>query len=37
MNPVLQLVRDQYAADYDYPSKVEALKADIEAAAGDPA
>jgi pyruvate,water dikinase len=33
MNPVLQLVRDQYTANYDYPSKVAALKADIEAAA----
>jgi pyruvate,water dikinase len=32
MNPVIQLVRDQYASDYDYPSKVAALKADIEAA-----
>ena len=33
MNPVIQLVRDQYASDYDYPSKVAALKADIDAAA----
>lgn len=33
MNPVIQLVRDQYASDYDYPSKVAGLKADIEAAA----
>jgi len=32
MNPVVQLVRDQYSVDYDYPSKVAALKADIEAA-----
>ena len=32
MLPVIQLVRDQYASDYDYPSKVAALKADIEAA-----
>ncbi len=32
MNPVLQLVRDQVTSDYDYPSKVAALKADIEAA-----
>jgi phosphohistidine swiveling domain-containing protein len=32
MNPVVQLVRDQYASDYDYPSKVAALKADVEAA-----
>ncbi len=33
MNPVIQLVRDQYSDDYDYPSKVAALKADIDAAA----
>ena len=33
MNPVIQLVRDQYASDYDYPSKIAVLKADIEAAA----
>jgi phosphohistidine swiveling domain-containing protein len=33
MTPVVQLVRDQYASDYDYPSKVAALKADIDAAA----
>ena len=32
MHPVVQLVRDQVTADYDYPSKVAALKADIEAA-----
>lgn len=32
MRPIVQLVRDQYASDYDYPSKVAALKADIEAA-----
>lgn len=32
MNPVIQLVRDQVTADYDYPSKVASLKADIEAA-----
>ncbi len=37
MNPVIQLVRDQYTSDYDYPTKVAALKADIEAAVeGDP-
>ena len=37
MNPVIQLVRDQYTSDYDYPTKVAALKADIDAAAaGDP-
>jgi phosphohistidine swiveling domain-containing protein len=33
MAPVVQLVRDQYASDYDYPTKVAALKADIDAAA----
>ncbi len=33
MNPIIQLVRDQYASDYDYQSKVAALKADIDAAA----
>ena len=33
MNPVIQLVRDQYASDYDYPSKIASLKADIDAAA----
>jgi phosphohistidine swiveling domain-containing protein len=33
MNPVIQLVRDQHASDYDYPSKVAALKSDIDAAA----
>ncbi len=33
MTPVIQLVRDQYSSDYDYPSKVAALKADIDAAA----
>jgi pyruvate,water dikinase len=32
MNPVIQLVRDQYASDYDYAGKVAALKADIDAA-----
>jgi pyruvate,water dikinase len=32
MNPVIQLVRDQVTADYDYPSAVAKLKADIEAA-----
>ena len=35
MNPVIQLVRDQFTSDYDYPTKVAALKADIEAAAKD--
>ncbi len=33
MNPVIQLVRDQYASDYDYPSKIAVLRADIDAAA----
>ena len=33
MAPVVQLVRDQYSSDYDYPTKIAALKADIDAAA----
>jgi phosphohistidine swiveling domain-containing protein len=33
MSPVIQLVRDQYSSDYDYPRKIAALKADIDAAA----
>lgn len=33
MTPVVQLIRDQYASDYDYPSKIAALAADIDAAA----
>jgi pyruvate,water dikinase len=33
MNPVIQLVRDQVSADYDYPAAVAKLKADIDAAA----
>jgi phosphohistidine swiveling domain-containing protein len=33
MTPVIQLVRDQYSSDYDYPSKIATLKADIDAAA----
>ncbi len=33
MEPVIQLVRDQYSSDYDYESKVAALRADIDAAA----
>jgi phosphohistidine swiveling domain-containing protein len=33
MTPVVQLVRDQYSSDYDYPSTIAALKADIDAAA----
>jgi phosphohistidine swiveling domain-containing protein len=32
MHPVIQLVRDQYASDYDYPAAVAKLKADIDAA-----
>ncbi len=35
MTPVVQLVRDQYASDYDYPTKIAALAADIESAAKD--
>ncbi len=33
MNPIVQLVRDQYSSDYDYPTKIAALRADIDAAA----
>ncbi len=33
MNPIVQLVRDQYSSDYDYPTKIAALRADIAAAA----
>jgi phosphohistidine swiveling domain-containing protein len=33
MNPVVQLVRDQYSSDYDYPTKIAELRADIAAAA----
>jgi pyruvate,water dikinase len=33
MTPVVQLIRDQYASGYDYPSAVAKLKADIDAAA----
>ena len=33
MTPVIQLIRDQYSSDYDFPSKVAALRADIDAAA----
>jgi pyruvate,water dikinase len=32
MEPVLQLVRDQVVEDYDYPTKIAALRADIRAA-----
>ena len=35
MTPVIQLVRDQFASDYDYPTKIAALKADIDAAAAE--
>ncbi|MFV2063018.1 MAG: PEP-utilizing protein, partial [Chloroflexota bacterium] len=35
MNPIIQLVRDQYASDYDYPSAIAELKADIDSAAED--
>jgi len=33
MTPVIQLVRDQYASDYDYRAAIAKLKADIDAAA----
>jgi phosphohistidine swiveling domain-containing protein len=33
MTPVIQLVRDQYASNYDYPSAVEKLRKDIDGAA----
>ncbi|MCU0478119.1 MAG: PEP-utilizing enzyme [Chloroflexi bacterium] len=32
MEPVIQLVRDQFAEDYDYPGKIARLAADIQAA-----
>ncbi len=32
MDPIIQLVRDQLATDYDYPTKIAALAADIRAA-----
>ncbi len=35
MAPVIQLVRDQYSDDYDYETKVAALRADIDAAANE--
>ncbi len=35
MTPVIQLIRDQFASDYDYPSKIATLKADIDGAAVD--
>ncbi len=33
MVPVVQLVRDQFASDYDYPARIATLAADIAAAA----
>jgi phosphohistidine swiveling domain-containing protein len=33
MTPVIQLVRDQYASNYDYPGAVDKLRRDIDAAA----
>jgi phosphohistidine swiveling domain-containing protein len=33
MNPIIQLVRDQYSSDYDYPTAIAELKADIDGAA----
>jgi pyruvate,water dikinase len=33
MTPIVQLVRDQYSSDYDYPTAIAELKADIDAAA----
>ncbi|HEU0244219.1 MAG TPA: PEP-utilizing enzyme [Candidatus Limnocylindrales bacterium] len=33
MEPVIELVRNQFEADYDYPTKIEELAADIRAAA----
>ena len=33
MTPIIQLVRDQYSSDYDYPTAIAELKADIDAAA----
>jgi len=33
MVPVVQLVRDQFASDYDYPTRIATLAADIAAAA----
>jgi pyruvate,water dikinase len=35
MTPIIQLVRDQYASDYDYEKAISALRADIEAAASE--
>ncbi|HEU4571199.1 MAG TPA: hypothetical protein VFR93_00815, partial [Candidatus Limnocylindrales bacterium] len=32
MEPVLDLIRDYLASDYDYPSAIEAMRSDIEAA-----
>ncbi len=33
MIPVVQLVRDQFSSDYDYPARIATLAADIDAAA----
>jgi phosphohistidine swiveling domain-containing protein len=33
MNPIIQLVRDQYSSDYDYPTAIAELKTDIDGAA----
>ncbi len=33
MNPIIQLIRDQYSSDYDYPTAIAELQADIDAAA----
>ena len=33
MKPIIQLVRDQVASDYDYPKAISELKADIDGAA----
>jgi pyruvate,water dikinase len=35
MTPIIQLVRDQYASDYDYDKAISALRADIDAAAAE--
>ncbi|MGD8486550.1 MAG: PEP-utilizing enzyme, partial [Chloroflexota bacterium] len=35
MTPIIQLVRDQYASDYDYNKAIGELRADIEAAAAE--
>jgi pyruvate,water dikinase len=35
MTPIIQLVRDQYASDYDYNKAINDLRADIEAASAE--